>query len=108
MKILFALVLVIASCTKLDIENGIPACIRREIKQFNHDSDCNTASVKEYSFQTKIVYTFDPGLCGADMTTKVLDSECNVLGSLGGYAGNTEINNEEFSNAVFIRTVWKK
>jgi len=42
------------------------------------------------------------------MTSEVADSDCNSLGLLGGIAGNTIINGEEFSNAKFIKTTWEK
>ena len=99
---------VISSCSKLDIEKGTPKCVENKIKDFNKSSTCGNANVKEYTFQGNTVYTFDPGTCGADMSTEVINSGCNSLGFLGGIAGNTKINREEFSNATFIKTIWKK
>jgi hypothetical protein len=42
------------------------------------------------------------------MTSEVLDENCNSLGFLGGIAGNTKINGEDFNNAKLKRTVWSK
>ncbi|OFX51008.1 MAG: hypothetical protein A2046_06175 [Bacteroidetes bacterium GWA2_30_7] len=95
-------------CNKLDIEKGTPRCVEKKIKEFNENSSCGDAKVDEYSFQNKTVYVFEPGTCGADMTADVIDSDCNGLGSLGGFVGNTKINGEEFSKATFIKTIWKK
>ena len=97
-----------SSCTKLDIEEVTPHCIIEKIKEFNKTSLCEDAKVEKYSFQEKIVYVFDQGNCGADMSADVIDSECNYLGYLGGLDGNGEINGENFTNAVFIKTIWKK
>ena len=82
--------------------------LKTRFKDFDKSSTCDNANVKEYSFQGSTVYAFDPDTCGADMTTEVVNSDCNCLGYLGGIAGNTKINGEEFSNATFIKTTWKK
>lgn len=100
--------LVLSSCNKLDIEKGTPKCIENKIKDFDKNQACqNGASVKKYTFQGKTVYVFDPGTCGADMAAEVIDSDCNSLGFLGGISGNTEINGENFSNAIFQSTTWE-
>jgi len=98
----------IISCNKLDIAKGTPKCVENKIKDFNKSSTCNDAEVNEYTFQGNTVYTFEPGTCGADMTTEVISSDCNSLGYLGGISGNTKINGTEFSTATFIKTTWKK
>ena len=110
-KIFFILFLTIAtllSCTHLDIEKGTPRCVKNKIKDFDKSSCETGANVKEYLFQNETVFVFDPGTCGADMTSEVIDDNCNTLGYLGGISGNTKINGEEFSNAVFQKVVWKK
>jgi hypothetical protein len=48
------------------------------------------------------------GFCGGDLSAAVLDADCNSLGGLGGYLGNTRINGVEFSIAVYKRTVWER
>ncbi|MGC4058512.1 MAG: hypothetical protein QM743_10410 [Chitinophagaceae bacterium] len=60
-------------------------------------------SVKQYLFQGKKVYVVAPGNCGAgeEWWWTVMDDQCNEIGYLGGFAGNTRINNEDFSNAVY-------
>lgn len=55
-----------------------------------------------------MVYVFDPGTCGDDMTSEVVDSECNSIGFLGGISGNMEINGEDFSTATFESLTWEK
>ncbi|NLE64160.1 MAG: hypothetical protein GX612_10050 [Bacteroidales bacterium] len=97
-----------SSCTKFGIEEGTPPCIIEKIKEFKKTPLCMDQKVDKYSFQEKIVYVFDEGSCGDDMSAGVIDSECNYLGHLGGLDGNGEINGENFKNAVFIKTIWKK
>ncbi|MDB5226345.1 MAG: hypothetical protein JWN78_538 [Bacteroidota bacterium] len=107
LSILLLFVSAVISCNKPGIEKGTPECVVNKIQEFSK-SYCYNAKVEEYVFQGKIVYVFDPGACGADMQAEVINSKCNTLGYLGGFAGNTKINGEEFSHAVFINTTWKK
>src|SRR6218665_162442 len=97
-----------AACNKQGIAKGTPACVKQKIKTFEKESSCGDASVKKYNFQGKTVYAFEPGTCGADMTTEVISESCSSLGFLGGFAGNTTINGEDFSKAELVETVWKK
>lgn len=97
-----------SSCSRVDVEEGTPACVEKKIKDFSKSSSCNDAHVDKYTFQGNTVYVFEEGLCGADFTTEVIDSDCNALGSLGGIAGITTINGEDFSNAILVKTIWEK
>lgn len=107
--LLILTVICFASCNKLDIEKDAPKCIQKEIKKFEKGVDCdNGVKVEQYNFQGKIVYVFDPGSCGADLTAEVKDSDCNDLGFLGGISGNTMINGESFSTASFIKITWER
>ena len=106
--ILLLLFAVLTGC-QLDIEPGTPGCIQEKIKEFskNQISCDRSKTVSNYSFQDEIVYVFDQRSCGSDMTAEVFDSNCNYLGFLGGIAGISEINGEEFSNATFKGVIWK-
>lgn len=97
---------VLIACTTQ--KPGIPKCVESEIREYSSSTACGDAKVDEYTFQGKTVYAFGPGTCGADMTTEVMNADCATLGHLGGIAGNTKINGEEFSTAKFVKTVWKK
>jgi hypothetical protein len=101
-KPIFFLVFLLTACSSM------PPCLNKEIGNFKSENQCVSAKVDEYTFQGKTVYVFDPGTCGADMTSKVVDKNCKVLGHLGGFAGNTKINGESFSTAVLVKTVWKR
>lgn len=109
LAILIIVMICLHSCNKLDIENGTPKCVKNKIKNFDKDQECEDGvNVKKYAFQGETVYVFNPGNCGADQVEEAIDSECNSLGNLGGISGNTEINGEDFSNAIFKSTVWEK
>ena len=89
-----------------DILPGVPDCIEDQIREFRKDP-CDDKQVNLYRFQNQNVYVFGIDCC-CDAGSAVWDAECNQLGILGGFAGNTEINGEAFSNAEFILTVWEK
>lgn len=96
------------SCSKLDIEKGTPVGVKKQIKAFNKNAICKDAKVDEYRFQNKSVYAFEQGNCGADLTTDIYNKDGEKMGALGGIMGNTKINGKEFSNAPFVKNVWKK
>ena len=98
-----------SSCQKGKISKGTPGCIKDKITVFDENSSCDDGvKVERYAFQGENVYVFNPGTCGADMTSEVIDSECNTLGYLGGLTGNQIINGENFSSANFKEIVWEK
>ena len=106
--ILISLLLFLVSCQKDDF--GLSDCLNGKIKDFkNGDYACaDGANVKEYQFMGEKVYVFDPGFCGADMFSEVIDEECDILGYLGGIAGIIEINGTNFSEAVFVKVIWER
>lgn len=112
--------LVLAGCTKDKVEKKIenkvetetviemPECVEQKIVEFNAECCENGANVKEYIFQDQMVYVFDLGNCGADMTSEVISEDCDHLGFLGGFSGNLMINGENFNTSTYVRTVWVK
>jgi len=90
-----------------DLPEGTPACLDDHIQYFKKNSTCDHPKVNEYSFQNKTVYVFVQDCC-CDQSSDVLDYECNKIGFLGGFIGNSVINGEVFSNATLIRTIWEK
>ena len=105
--LVFLIPMFFTSCEKID--SDAPDCIKKLIKHPSGFINCETgASVNMYSFQGQNVYVFYPGSCGADMASTVFSENCENLGILGGFAGNTKINGVEFGQvAVKIKTVWK-
>ena len=113
MKLFFllssALVLYIQTCKKtVNTQDQPSSCLKDKINSFQKQNNCASAHVDEMNFQSKTVYVFDPGNCGADMTKDVINTDCKVIGSLGGITGNTKINSTEFATAKFVQTVWSR
>ncbi|UOQ76403.1 hypothetical protein MUN84_17870 [Hymenobacter sp. 5516J-16] len=107
--LLLAPALLCTACDETDIEKGTPSCIRQKTINLERESPCEEgAYVKEYLFQGKTVFVFEPGNCIADGSAEVVDEGCNRLGYLGGFIGNTRINGQDFSTAEFKRTIWEK
>lgn len=102
------LIAAINGCEKVEIEKGVPKCVASHIKDFSEDACDKGANVQEFTFQGKTVYVFNPGYCGADLRSEVVDANCNSLGFLWGLYGNSKISGGDFANATFTRTVWEK
>jgi hypothetical protein len=99
----------LSSCEKGRISKNTRDCVKDKISTFEETSSCEDGvKVDCYIFQDEQVFVFDPGTCGADMTSEVIDSDGNTLGYLGGLMGNQTINGENFSNADFRENVWEK
>jgi hypothetical protein len=99
--LLLTIIFLLTSCEKID--KDCPDCIRELTREFAKRPICDSgASVGQLLFQGEYVYVFYQGACGADMSSSVLDQNCEYIGHLGGFAGNTKINGVEFSeNTVF-------
>jgi len=108
MIILSVLAVFSGSCKKKIMVDGTPECLGKRITTFDKEQSCEDIRVDEYLFQSKPVYLFEPGTCGADFTTEVIDTDCNTLGHLHGIAGNAMINGENFSSATYVRNVWHR
>ncbi len=105
--VLLGLGIGLTACDKDNVPEGTPECIENKIQEFKEIA-CTDGKVDEYTFQGITVYVLDPGIkCGADLTSEVVDSECETLGYLGGIAGNHIIKEENFDNAVFVQNIWK-
>ena len=102
------IVLIQTSCYNRKLHRDTPMCLDEQIKKFKKTCCANGANVKLYLFNKQSVYVFNPGNCGADMSSQVYDEKCNTLGHLGGFIGNTKINGEDFSKAEFVKIVWEK
>jgi hypothetical protein len=104
----------LSACDEFAIAKNTPACIRTQTEEFARSASfCKTddgtigASVKEYRFQNQTVYVFSGGNCIADGSADVIAENCQKLGYLGGFGGNTTVNGESFSKAEYKRTIWQ-
>lgn len=105
--IIFLLLLIIAFSCREDDVSGVSKCIQEEVVDFQKEFICDDASVTSYLFQREVVYTYCYGDCIIDGGCRVLNADCESLGFLGGIGGVTQINGEEFSNAILIEIVWE-
>jgi hypothetical protein len=101
--ILITLAMIFSSCEKK--EKITPACITDKINNYGF---CETgASVTQYLFQGEILFVFNPGNCGSDMTADIYNESCISIGYLGGNAGNNIVNGVLFTKvAKFQKTIW--
>lgn len=97
----------VLSCIDTGPNLSIPDCIENALHHFS--PICKSGgSVDEYLLNEEFVYVFNNGSCCCDIGNIVLDSLCDTLGVLDGFAGNTKINGIEFDQAQFSRTIWSK
>jgi len=110
--IISCFLLIGTSCHNPHIASGIPKCIYKEINQNAKSGDWIVGSVKEYEFQGKLVYAFEPDISKInDGATTVKDEDCNSICDVGGFAGqqNNKCNGGNFfKEAVYKRTIWVK
>ena len=97
-------------CEKLELKIDVPACMENEIREYSksHLACDSGAKIYRYDFQGSQVFVFEPGNCGADMPVNVYGSNCNLICTLGGFAGNAICNSENFyENATSKILVWE-
>ncbi len=96
-------ILTFSSCQKKDID-----CLTVLINDFEKHASCSESKVDEFDFNGKKVYLFNNSFCCCDYASDVYDSECKLLGFIGGIAGNSIIEGEDFTSAKYVKTIWKK
>ena len=100
---IFFLSLINLNCKKGDC---YPDCISDQIKEVEK-TDLPGANISEYLFQGHNVYYVFKGY-SPDAQYAVINTNCELLGYLEGFIGNTIINGEDFiKNAKLIKVVWK-
>lgn len=96
------------SCNKLDIADGTPPCIKKDIQHMDECDDCINANVNMYTFQGITVYRMDPGSSVQGKNINIRDKDCNSLGLIYLNSGNDTVNGESFSKAIFVKEIWTK
>lgn len=97
---------VLGACKKFKIEPNVPSCIKNTAKEKTKSTTSAYASILEYGFQNQTVYVFDLDAGTTNARADIYNSNCEIIGYLGGVDGNRTVNGEDFSNAVFKRKVW--
>jgi hypothetical protein len=96
------------NCQEEDFDS-IPICLTEIIQEISQYNLPGWAGIAAYRFQNRIVYYIDPGQYADDQAYDVVDSNCNLLGSLEGFVGNHIINGDDFyKEAKLIKVVWEK
>lgn len=75
-------------CDKDDPEHVVPDCVKDKIDQLEKEDCPSVSRVLEYQFNGEKVYVIHPENCGADLTSEIVDQDCNTICYLGGIAGN--------------------
>ena len=95
------------ACGEDEVQREAPRCIVELIDDLDDACD-EGAQIVEYEFNAKTVYYVSDGLCYPDAAAAVYDSNCNLLGILGGFGGLTDIEGVNFQeNAIEVGVVWK-
>ncbi len=93
------------SCSSDDLD--IPLCIDEILEEFKKDACRESGDLTLWNFNGQEVYCFQKGNCIADGTADIYDENCNLLCSLGGFAGVTECQGLDWeTNAFFIDTIY--
>jgi hypothetical protein len=109
MKKILLLSLAFLACENVTTEpNEFSTELKAAFEVLKKNNDCKTSKIDEYLFKGQTVYLFDPGLCGADMFSPILDKNGKTICNLGGIIGNTKCDGVEFEKeAKFVKNVWK-
>ena len=75
-------------CEKDDQNSDIPQCLKDKITLLEKDDCPSVGTVFQYTFQGRAVYVINPKNCGADLTSAIVDKDCNTICQLGGIIGN--------------------
>jgi NAD-dependent dihydropyrimidine dehydrogenase PreA subunit len=104
--LLFSIIFLNVRCAD-DCEGCISQCLNDVIENIKQSHCSENASISKYRFQHQIVFFIDPGNCVNDQSYDVIDSNCLLVGNLGGFAGHSKINGDDFyEKAKFIEVIW--
>ena len=97
-------------CDNLDLPEGTPSCIKNEINSFKKTAAiCDGYHVSSFETQIGKVYAFADGNCVSDGGSRVLDSQCNDICFLGGFAANYVcVVNGDTLNFADEKILWEK
>ena len=86
-----------------------PRCLQEFINSIlEEDVSTPKRTISSYNYDEQVVYAITPNSFVTEPATIVIDSSCNTICLIGGFAGdNGETPGcEDFENAEFIETVW--
>ena len=98
----------LSSCDR-EIIKVLPECIQDEIKSSNRTCPQDKMTVHSYTFQGETVFILTKDACIADGGVSVVTQNCDTLCFLGGIAGLTTCQGEEFHQvATDEELVWEE
>lgn len=111
MKIKAVLILIVPflllSCSKDDdnTQHNYPDCLQSEVDRIlDVEPQPNRASIELYTYQDQDVYVVHSNF--PDDQASVYNAKCEVICSVGGFAGNENDTCEDWESAEHIETVW--
>lgn len=105
----FLLSLSLTSCEKIDLPEGTPKCIKQKIRKLKGEDCPSVQTVYRYDFQGQTVYLFNPKNCGNDLTSEVVNNDCENICFLGGVSGNSNCNGDDFyTEAKNEKLIWEE
>jgi len=106
--LIFIFGLILTSCKKIDVPSDTPVCIKKKIRKLLNEDCPSVKTVYQYNFQGQTVYAFNPKDCGADLSSEIVDNNCNNICWLGGISGNMVCNGDTFFKAATNeRLIWQ-
>lgn len=98
----------LSACNKEDLK-ALPQCLQDEINSSSRTCPDDKMSVSSYTFQGEKVYILTKDQCIADGGVSVVTQNCDTLCFLGGIAGLTSCQGEEFYQvATDEEVVWEE
>ncbi|MDC0304173.1 hypothetical protein OAL15_04085 [Flavobacteriales bacterium] len=83
-------------------------CIHNRITNFGTEICASGATAKRYTVQGNTTYAIHPGNYLADGADEILNAHFEVVGIVGGIAGITDVNGENYyDNARLEETLWQ-
>lgn len=105
---IFIFLLFLFSCKSTEKNINLSGPLQKKIREFKTESSCEDARVTEMDFYSDKVYLFEYGSCMRDRESPVYDKDGRMLGALGGFAGNMQIQGKDFGQARLSREIWRK
>lgn len=107
-KCLLIAFLFLVGCKSAEKSLTLSGTLQKKIDQFKSASVCEDARISEFNINGELVYLFEYGSCIKDKESPVYDKSGNLLGAIGGFTGNMQLNGNDFSKAEFKREIWRK
>lgn len=97
------------SCSKTEApKTNYPPCLNELIlEQRQGFGFCNSgAALEQYVINGQTFYLYQVGYCADDIESPFIDTNCNIVGSIGGWSSSYTIYGQPFANATLVRTLW--